>query len=191
MNSLSRIVFIVFYLSVLSGCASTQMTDVLERNRILKPDPDKALVIFLRPSYFGGAIQSVIYDGDTYIGTLSAGKQIAYETTPGEHMFMVVSEAADFMQANLAAEKTYYSVVVSRPGLFRARFSFMPQNGQIQQEKLEQWLASTTQVIVNEKGRIWAENNAESVAQKKAEFLPKWKSKLEERKQTLLIGSGR
>jgi hypothetical protein len=70
------------------------------------------------------------------------------------------------MHANFAAEKTYYSVVVSRPGIIRAHFSFMPQNGQIEQEKMGQWLASTTQVVINEEGRMWAENNAESVAQK-------------------------
>jgi len=167
------------------------MTDVSESDRIQKPSAGKTLLIFMRPSFFGGAIQSVIYDGDAYIGTLSAGKQIAYETTPGEHMFMVVSEAADFMQANLAADKTYYTAVVSRPGIMRARFSFVPQNGQIEDEKLEHWLASTTQVVVNEEGRTWAESNAESVTQKKAEYFPEWESKPEGRKQRLLIESGR
>ena len=191
MYSLGRIVVISLYLLVMSGCASMHMTDVAEGNRIDKPSPGKSLVVFMRPSFFGGAIQSVIYDGDTYIGTLSAGKQIAYETEPGQHMFMVVSEAADFLSADLDTDKTYYTAVVARPGLMRARFSFRPQNGQISEKELNDWITSTTQVVVGEEGRKWAESNAESVAAKKAEYLPQWESKPEDEKQKLLKESGR
>jgi hypothetical protein len=174
---------------LLGGCASTHMAEVPVSERVVAPSAGKALVVFVRPSSFGGAIQSVLYDGDTYIGTLSAKKQIAYQAEPGSHLFMVVSEAADFMNAELVADKTYYAVVVARPGVWRARFSFRPQNGQIPEDDMRDWVASTSQVVIDEKGRQWAEENAASVAAKKAKYLPAWERKAD--KQVLEADAGR
>ena len=78
------------------------------------------------------AIQSTVFDvtddAPRMVGIVSAKTKIAYEVAPGEHHFMVVSEAADFMRADLAAGKTYYALVTPRMGVWRARFSLLPPN---------------------------------------------------------------
>ncbi len=183
-------VWLVIFALGAGGCASQHMKPVPENEVVTKPSAGKSLVIFLRPSSFGGAIQSTLYDNDEYIGTLSAKKQIAYETQPGEHLFMVVGESADFMRANLLADKTYYAAVVARMGVWKARFSFRPQNGQISQEEMQQWIAGTQQVRIDDTGLAWAKENAGSIKEKKAEYLPQWEAKSDGSKQILEAGSG-
>lgn len=61
----------------------------------------------MRPSNYGGAIQVTVFDDTRYIATVSADTHVAYQAEPGKHTFMVVSEAADFMNADLTAGKTY------------------------------------------------------------------------------------
>ncbi len=169
---------------LLSACASTHMAVVEEAAQITRPESGKALVYFLRPTSFGGAIQATIYDGDEYIGTISANTHIAYQANPGKHFFMVIGENADFMQAELTEGKTYSAVVMPRMGVWKARFSFQPGSGMDQ-------LGGTKQVAVSEEGRVWARENADSIRDKKAEYLPKWQQKPDKDKQTLRAESGR
>jgi hypothetical protein len=139
----------------------------------------------------GGAIQSTIYDGDQYIGTVSAGTHVAYHAEPGRHMFMVIGENADFMQADLLADKTYSAVVAPRFGMWKARFSLNPNNGEHADAQVQEWLKSTKQVTVNDEGLRWARDNAASIQQKKAADLPRWEAKPEGEKQILRAESGR
>ncbi|MDH5325275.1 MAG: hypothetical protein OEZ68_15800 [Gammaproteobacteria bacterium] len=193
MNKPASFFLLAVFALFMSGCAtvSHHMSPVPPANVVDKAAADKALVVFLRPSNYGGAVQATLYDGDTYIGTLSAKKQIAYETDPGEHMFMVVGESADFMKADLLAGKTYYAQVVARMGLWKARFSFRPMNGQVAENELQQWLSASEQVSVNQEGLAWAKANAASIAEKKADYLPKWEAKPDSDKQILKAESGR
>jgi hypothetical protein len=176
---------------LLGACASTHMTEVTEGQRASGPAPGKALIYVLRPSSFGGAIQSTIYDGDQYIGTVSANTHVAYQAEPGRHMFMVIAESADFLQADLVAGKTYSAIVAPRMGVWKARFSLIPNNGQYPDAEIQGWLKSTRQVVVNDEGRKWAQENAASIQEKKAEYLPKWQSKPDADKQILNASSGR
>src|SRR4030067_430618 len=167
-----------------SACASSHMVVVEEGARVTRPESGKALVYFVRPTSFGGAIQATLYDGDDYLGTISAHTHLAYQAKPGKHLFMVIGENADFMQADLTAGKTYSAVVQPRMGVWKARFSFQPASGVDQ-------LGATKQVAVSEEGRISAKENAASVPGKKAEYLPKWQDKSDNAQQTLRAGSGR
>ena len=176
---------------LLTACATTQMTEVAAGQQVAGPAPGKALVYFLRPSMFGGAIQSTVYDGDQYIGTVSAGTHVAYQADPGQHMFMVIGENADFMQADLLADKTYSAVVAPRMGMWKARFSLNPNNGQYSDAQVREWLESTKEVTVNAEGLRWAQENAASIQQKKAEDLPRWQAKPEAEKQILRAESGK
>jgi hypothetical protein len=175
---------------LLAACASTQMTEVTTEQRVAAPVPGKSLVYLIRPSMFGGAIQSTVYDGDQYIGTVSADTHIAYQADPGPHMFMVIGESADFMQADLVVGKTYSAVVAPRMGVWKARFSFRPNNGDFTDAQIQEWLASTREVTVNEEGLRWAQDNAASIQEKKAKYLPEWQSKPDAEKQILRAESG-
>ena len=123
----------VLLLASLGGCQSSMMVKAGDSEPM--PAPGKALVVFLRPSSFGGAIQSSVYDThegeDTFIGIVSAETKVAYEAEPGDHLFMVVAENADFMIAHLDAGKTYYALVSPRMGLWKARFSLLPIHNRV------------------------------------------------------------
>lgn len=181
------LVGVIFLL--LQACAvSNHVTEMPDSEKTNKPAADKAMVIFMRPSSLGGAIQAVVYDGDNYVSTVSYNTQVAYETNPGKHMFMVVSEAADFMEADLKAGKTYYALVTPRFGVWRARFSLKPINNPDSEPDFNSWYTDTKRVRPNEEGLKWSRENKASVMEKQAEYLPKWQAKAESEKPKLYHG---
>lgn len=186
-----RLASLLFVGLLMTGCASTQMNAIPKDQLVTKPEPGKALVYFVRATSFGGAIQAPLFDDDQYIGTSSAKTIVPYQATPGAHMFMVVGESADFLQAELLPDKTYYAEVTPRIGAWKARFSLRPQNGQITDKQISGWEASCKQVKPNDKGFAWAKQNAGSVQKLKQEYLPKWQSKDNVDKQILRAESGK
>lgn len=172
---------------LLTGCAANHLTVVDDGAKVTRPAPGKALVIFLRPSNYGGPVPSPVYDGETFIGTLTGGKHFAYQAEPGSHMFMVIGENADFMRAQLIAGKTYYAGVFARPGVWKARFGFRPYNGS---SVTDAKAALGQQVVPNDAARQWAQDNAADVRAKRADYLPKWEAKPDSEKQTLNAESG-
>jgi len=72
----------------------------------------------------------------------------AYQIEPGEHLFMVVGgENADFMTADVLPNKTYYVLILARPGRFRVLFSFKAVDKQEQGSKdFKEIIASSTWV---------------------------------------------
>ena len=120
---------VVLYGLFLVGCASNPMS-VSSGVAANRPASNQAQVLFMRDSFVGSAIRASIYDVSgkepVFIGILNNGTKVAYNTLPGKHTFMVVSEAADFMEADLSARRTYYSIVTPRMGAWKARFSMWP-----------------------------------------------------------------
>jgi hypothetical protein len=188
MKMLIKLSSLVIIKVLFSACASPHMT-VVSGNTELKPEPGKSLLVFMRPSSFGGAIQATIYDGTAYIATVSANTKIAYQAKPGKHMFMVIGESADFMQADLLEGKTYYAKVAARMGFWKSRFSFIPQNGQTSDENINEWLENTKLTRPNNLGLEWAKNNNVSIMKKHDKYLPAWENKTE--KQILYESSGK
>jgi hypothetical protein len=88
-----------------AGCSvqSSLMTKTAASMALAAPTSDKAVVVFLRPSNLGGAIQASVFDvsrgAPSFIGIVSAGTKLAYATAPGLRRFMVIGESADFMDA--------------------------------------------------------------------------------------------
>lgn len=131
----SRLLGMLFVLLVLGGCQSALMVAPTTEAEP-KATADKALVVFMRPSSLGGAVQSSVYDtraegNDVFAGVVSSKSKVAYLAEPGEHLFMVVSENADFLAANLEAGKRYYVLVAheweyGEPVFRCCRFVMMP-----------------------------------------------------------------
>jgi hypothetical protein len=143
----------------------------------LRPAPGKALILFLRPEERGGNVQAVVYDGAQFIGVSSVSWAIAYLADPGTHRFMVISEAADFMDADLVAGRIYYAQVRPRMGAWRARFSLSPLSVRTDARAIEGWVAESRLATANDAGREWAARNRPSVLEKKAAWEPKWLEK--------------
>ena len=182
-------VFYIFTLLgalLLAGCASNPMAPVADQT-VPAAAPDTAQVVFMRDAYTGKAIVSSLYDvtdGKTqFIGVMANGTKIAYPTTPGKHTFMVVSEAADFMEADLVAGKTYYALVTPRMGLWKARFSLWPISNEadaahsLKSKNFKGWVEDTDLVTNSPKSLAWYERVKASVEKKRAEYWPVWQEK--------------
>ena len=113
--------------------------------------------------------------------------EIAYPAAPGRHRFMVVSEAADFMDADLAPGKTYYTVVAPRIGMWKARFSLYPRRPDDQKTRDEltfcKWYANTPASYQ------WAQQNMTEVEALEKEYLAEWLPQ-ESEKPMLNAGDG-
>ena len=158
----------------------------------------KAMLVLMRPSYYGGAIAASIYDvtdGDIrFIGVLGPKDKIAYHTEPGNRRFMVVAENADFMEATLEAGETYYAVVRARPGVWKARFSLIPIQSEskdqysLQHPEFKDWDAASEWVESTPRATAWFEENRSSVEEKHKDYLVKWDAMLPADKAELTMG---
>lgn len=158
----------------------------------------KAMVVIMRPSYYGGAIASSVYDvtdGDIrFIGVLGPKDKIAYQAAPGPRRFMVVAENADFMDATLEPGETYYAVVRARPGVWKARFSLIPIRAassdqyNLQHPEFKEWVAASEWVESTPRATAWFEENRPSVQEKYKGYLVKWDAMLPADKAELTMG---
>jgi len=153
-------------------------------------------IVFMRPHAYGGAIQASVFDvtgrGDAkFIGIITMHTQISYPLRPGRYTFMVVGESADFMEAEIESGKSYYALVIARPGAWKARFSFVPvrQN----EKRVAQWESSLRPVVNTPRSTAWASQNAPSIENKRTRYYPEWSSKPESQRagQTLNAEDGR
>lgn len=176
-------------------CAASLMAKV---DRPVTPKPDQALVVFMRSTFVGSAISASLFDvtGDDnkFIGIMYNGTKVGYDVDPGEYMFMVVGESADFMKATVSAGKTYYALVTPRVGAMKARFSFKPlHQSDLASADFSKWDSKTNLVENTPKSEEWAQKNAPDIAKKRERYLPEWsgKSAEEQDAQTLKDEDGR
>jgi len=185
---------------LVTGCGSSAMRQVGPGAAPAAPLADKAVVVFMRPSNFGGAIQASVFDvtqpantTDKLVGIVSAGTKVAYVTDAGPHLFMVIGENADFMNATLAPGKTYHAIVSARMGWWKARFSLEPVHAtQLSSGDFADW--NETDLVENTTESLaWAKDNWESIQGKKVDYLRKWNGKpqAERDEQTLFVDDGR
>jgi len=109
-----------------SGCASVPkyMREV-DAKQPLQAPADRALVVFVRSSAFGWAVRAhVMDDQENFLGTAIAGGHFSVLRPPGKQKFVVWSEAADVLVADLAPGLVYFVEVNPAMGLMRARFNF-------------------------------------------------------------------
>lgn len=171
-------------LLLLGACAGTSdyMRNVEPAQANYAPEPDKALIVFMRPSGLGFAVQSSVFDvtdgNPDFVGIVSAKKKIAHYATPGERRFMVISESADFMGATLDAGKVYYALVTPRIGMWKARFSLKPvHSGDFKGPDFADWFTDTQWVETLDSAKTWSAQNMPSIREKMAEDLPEWQQK--------------
>ncbi|MGG6463196.1 hypothetical protein [Solilutibacter silvestris] len=149
-----------------------------------KPAPGKALLVIARPSSYGAAIMSSVYDapdtGTEFIGILGGHDKIAYQAEPGKHRFMVIGENADFMDADLEAGKVYYAVVRARPGMWKARFSLLPIHAKsadkynLESPDFKDWVKNSGWIEQDPTAQAWYAESKADIEEKKADYLKKW-----------------
>ena len=162
-----------------------------------RPAEGQAVVVFMRPSSVGYAVESSVFDlkpdHDQFIGIVSAGAKVAYPTAPGQHQFMVIGENADFLNATLVSGRTYYVLVTPRLGWWKARFSLKPvRKSELGTEEFAGWNRDTELVENTDESRQWATDNWDSIEDKKTDYMRKWDAKPQDERdeQTLRPDDG-
>ena len=190
-----RILGLLLLMLVVSGCAGpiSHMREAPASGPLVPPS-GKAVVVFMRPSSLGFAIASSVYelrgDGDRFVGIVPAKRKVSYVADPGSTRFMVVSEAADFMAAELEAGKTYYALVTPRMGMMKARFSLRPVTAEdLQSGKLAEWDGDCVFIENTPASHAWAKDHWTDIQNKKVEYLQKWEPRTD--KPTLRPTDGR
>jgi hypothetical protein len=181
MDRTLRALLIVSLCAAASACAGTvkNMRAVEYVNTAV--GPNEAMVIFLRPSGMGYAVQSSVFEigedrAATLVGIVAAKKKLAYRTTPGPHTFMIIGESADFMYADLQPGKTYHAIAQVRMGVWKARFSLQPVHA-YDRGPLAGYLAESSWVETTHESQQWARENAADIESKRAEYYVKWMQK--------------
>ncbi len=170
-------VMMFMLLGVTVSAARVKLMD--ETDRPLTPQPDQALVVFMRSTMVGSAISASLFDvtGDEtkFIGVMYNNTKVCYDVAPGEYIFMVVGESADFMKATVEAGKTYYALITPRPGVWKARFSFRPlRQSDLESSDFSKWDSKTRLVENTSDSEAWAEENAEDIEDKRADNWTAW-----------------
>lgn len=172
----------VAFMLVLAGCQSSLMTR--SSGTPVTVSPDDATVVFLRPSSFGGAIQSSVYDvtggTTTFGGVVSAKTQVSMQLPAGQHLLMVVAENSDFLDATLTSGKTYYVLVKPRMGMWKARFSLIPIHNDpsskynLQSSDFAHWKAESQPVVKTPAADAWYQQHRADIDAKRLDYLKKW-----------------
>lgn len=155
--------------------------------REITPKPDQALIVFMRPSPSQGRAfltgdfgQSVsIYDVSgketKLLGLMKGRTKICHDIDPGEYIFMVVGEAADFMKATVLAGKTYYATIEPRLGAWQARYSLYPlRQSDLADDKFAKWDSETKLVEKTPAAEKWARSHAPYTEEKRTRYWAKW-----------------
>lgn len=179
-------VLTVIALLFLLGCES-QLTRVEPVQKSAAPATQQAQMVFMRSSVVASGVGASIYevkDGEIiFIGKLANETKIAHTAAPGKHIFMVVSETADFIEADLQAGKSYYGVVVPQMGVWNARFSLWPvqrnekSEYHIDSPQVRAWLSGTKAVVNSDQSQAWYRDNKQAVKEKYQQYWPQWQSK--------------
>ena len=179
------------------GCAGTikNMREVPAGTAAPTPSAGKALVVFMRPSGMGYAIQSSVFsvkDGQPQIvGIVAAMAKVGWQADPGKHLFMVVGESGDFMSAELVAGRTYYALITPRMGVWKARFSLAPvSKPQLGTGEFKEWFERTRWAEPDERTAVWMHDNFSSVQEKYTAYYPKWMEKTPADRPALLPDDG-
>lgn len=174
-----RLSIVLLILGLMNACASPNMGHNEIGQPITKPDPGKAMVVFMRPSKLGFAIHAAVFEDDNFIAMVPYNSKFVHMAKPGKHQYMVVSEAGDFMSADLVAGKTYYAIVAPRMGAWRARFSLQAVRKEeiSKHDDVQECLRECQYVVNAPSAAIWAQNNKPSIMEKKAKYYEVWMEK--------------
>jgi hypothetical protein len=133
----TRSLSIAFFatLLLLGGCAGAPMRPAKFN---AATEPSQAIVSFVRESVFlGDGAHLYIWDGDAFVGTLSAGTLVQYRVAPGPHVFMASSESWSYVKADLQPGKHYIIKANVFPGVLTMRSVLVPVKNT--DERIKTW----------------------------------------------------
>ena len=184
-----RYILIIPIFIFISSCVTQQV----KRNELLdypvqpggtikRPPSDKANVIFIRPNINLNLYSTAIYDNNEFVSLLTTFTHTQYLTKPGKRQFMVsiFSGYPDFLDAEIEAGKTY---VVKIDWVQKGLVGIWPDSGikllpvkpdSDDWKQIKTWMNKSHEIITNDRSRKWAQEQYDSVMEKKKAALPKW-----------------
>ena len=134
---MKRIVLLIVCLALITGCATTQMLKG-EQPPALAAKPDKALLVIVRDSFFGGAIVFWNYLDGKFIGETMGKTYFVTDVPPGEHYVVAATENTGIAHLNFEAGKSYFLQQGIAMGMWRARTSgFYPMTAAEAQKSIQ------------------------------------------------------
>lgn len=186
--------------TIMNGyCGVSKYMKKVEGGAEIAATPNKATIVFMRPSSMAFAIQAPVIDitgaENVLVGIVSSKTKVAYKVDAGEHLFAVGGESADMMKATVEAGKIYYVVVGPRMGMWKARFVLDPirKNEVKENAKLAEWLKDCTLMEMADSAQEWLKENTKSLNKKREKCLKAWGKAGEKEKSdgTLAVEDGR
>lgn len=182
-DSTVRICFVAVLALLATGCGTVRyMKEMPAGSAVQAPKPGKAIVVFMRSTALGAAIGASVFeirnDNPELVGLVANNTKVVYEVDPGRRLFMVVSESADYMSADLAPNRTYYAFVDPRMGAFRARFSLAAVNRDGKRSQAAKNCLKDCRLVENTPESLgWASANMSDIRSKHAANYPRWNQK--------------
>ena len=167
-------------LLVASTCvAAVEMMDRVEQE--LPPSAAEALIIFVYPAdnaeYVRMSIADVTEPAPRLVGIIEPGSKVLHRVKPGQYLFMLNYTYASFLQADVAAGKTYYAVV--NKDVPQGRFSVINRYTLNAVQDLTELLfvraeRNASAWIKSPKADVWFSPREKAFTTKKNKFLPAW-----------------
>ena len=180
---------------VLDACGGAQIIPAGEAPVMRQGE---STIVFMRPSALGGVVAASVFDvtgpETKFVGLVNYGTKYAHSVKPGQYTFMVIGESADFMQATVLPDRTYYALVTPRVGVWKARFSFKPiRQHELGGAEFVGWSSATAYVTNSPATVNWAVENAGDINSKRTQYWPEWNAKPPHQRasQTLNAEDGR
>lgn len=131
-------------LALMAGCGSQSMVEVAVPLPDL-PRSGAAMVVFIQPSSYAQDEYFPIFDHHgRFLGDSEPVTWFAVELPPGAYEFYAAAQNTAAVHATLAANRTYFVEVASRPGFFKMRAQLLPIAPRFSSwDERETWLAET------------------------------------------------
>lgn len=173
-----KLIFLSFVVLYLTGCNSIPLNTSFLSSSQKEPKIDKATVHFIRSSDLGFARQAALFCDDDYIGVIPYGNKRICRVSPGAHRFMVMSDTADFLDAELKPGKHYFVRVEVRMGIWTAKFSLSPiLSDEMLVESHRKWISSELLADNTPESEEWLLNYQDKIKKIRAESLADWSSR--------------
>ncbi len=171
------------------------MRPVSEEMAVSAPVDGKSLIVFMRPSSIGFTTQSSVHylenSNPALIGIVAAKKKVSFETEPGEYTFMVAGEDADFLSAEVLANKTYYILIQPKLEVWSTHFHLQPiRFSQLDSEEFNDWLSSCEWVEKTPESESWAKRHQQTVIEIYEAHFPEWQAYDKSKRLALLPSDG-
>jgi len=194
--------FLFFSIVLITGCGGlpTRWEQTVKIDDFGDVPNGIARIIFFSPTGSGAKVFDATNDDLILLGNPGAGQGIVRDIEPGDYLFMVYGENADFMLATLEPNRTYYALIQWRFGIALTRFGLWPiRNGAqgdypFESELVQRWIKNIDYVAPHEKYlSFWgSERLMRSYQKQRYKYWAKWEDKLPEEKlrRTLLPEDG-